>query len=442
MNDELHDHPHHRDDPDTDLHDARMDPAQQQLAKALRSSFRLLSVIMVLVVIFFLLTGLAGIDSAEVGIITRFGRIVGVAEEGLTYAWPFPIGGIEKLDISQQEIEINDFWMSEKPEDRTRRLSERKTPKGGLRPGYDGALLTGDHNLYHVRLKCGYRIRRTWDRTRERDPALQYKLNVQGPDGARELVRSAVCSATVLAAADRTVDALRTDRRSFEAAVIAEAQSDLDRCGSGLEMTFVSVERDTWPLRVLPDFTAAQNAQKQAESARADARSDANRILQRAAGNSYRKLIDPAKVLGITAAAGDRRADAEGPADLIGQYVEARRGPDAALQEKLLAQINDELTSPGTTGEARAVIDRARSESTGFVQATRKRVTEFWELLPKFRDNPDYLLADHWADTLEEILASPTVEVVLVGAGNRKINLYTKQNPEIAKRIVRELAKA
>ena len=41
---------------DFDLREEQMDPAQQELAKALRSSFRLLSVIMVVMVALFLLT--------------------------------------------------------------------------------------------------------------------------------------------------------------------------------------------------------------------------------------------------------------------------------------------------------------------------------------------------------------------------------------------------
>lgn len=415
------DHQHQHDD--ADLRTDHMDPAQQQLANALRASFRLLSFIMIIVVILFLLTGLASIDTSQVGVVTRFGKILGIAEEGLTYAWPFPVGRIEKLDISQQEVQIDDFWMFESPD------QQRMAPSEGLRAGMDGALLTGDNNLYHVKLSAGYRIRRSWDRSTEQDPALQYMLNVSNP---KEMIRSAVCEAAIKAASMRTADNLRIYKKAYEADVLKQAQKCIDDMQMGVELTFVSVIRDSWPVRVLPSFIAAQNAQNEMEKIQSAARTEAKRILSEAAGDNYVKLV------------GDlaNPSAGYGKEGLINQFAAARDAEDAERQRKLLEEINAVLSDIGTAGETRAIISKARAESTQFVEVIKSRAQEFSQLLPKYKQNPDYMLADRWAETLQTILASPTVETILVADGDRKVVLITRQNPETAKNIDRERAKS
>jgi len=416
-----------------ELYVERMDPAQQQLARALRSSFRLLSVLMVFVLILFAVSEVTSINPDEVGIVTRFGKIQHVVEEGLTYAWPFMIGRVEKIDVSQKEIDINDFWMFEKPEDRTKTLLEREAPEGGLRPGYDGALLTGDQSLYHVRLKCVYKVKRTQDD--EVHPAVLYKLNVKDD---RELVRSAVCSAAIQMAARRTVDDLYRNRESFEVDVRKDAQKRLDKLRSGIEMTTVSVTEGTWPLQALADFAAADAARRRYKAVLDRAYAQAGRILRQPAGENFEKLV------GAPLEHRKPTTRPRGPYDLIGKYERARRlagGRDNEESEKILTQINEVLAELRTEGRAGKLIERARTQSTEFKEAAKRRAKRFSELLPKYNENPEFMLAAEWAKVLKTIFDSPTVEVVLVGAGNQKVNIQTKQNPDVANRIVRELSK-
>jgi len=424
--------------PDSDLQVEQMDPAQQQLARALRSSFRLLSVLMVLVLILFAVSEVTSIGPNEVGIVYRFGRIQDdVVEEGLAYAWPFMIGRIEEIDTSQKEIEINDFWIFEKPEDRTRPLIERNVPREGLRPGYDGALLTGDQSLYHVRLRCGYQVRSANDRLDEKvHPAIQYKLNVTD---APEMIRSAVCSAAIQAAGHRTVNDLYSNRGSFAIEVEKRAQKRLDDLLSGMRIVNVSVTDGTWPLQALGDFAAAETAKNKNKAVTDAARAKAARILQLVAGDTYTQLVgDPIDREDQNPE--DKKADI--PYDLIGQYAKARTtgtGADNDESEAILAQINKVLSR--TKGKARKLIDDARTKSTEFTEATKRRARRFTELLPKYNENPEFMLAAEWSKVLSEIFASPTVEVVIVGAGDRKVVIHTKQDPDTVARIVRELAK-
>ena len=205
--------------------DHEMDAAAQSLADALRWSFRLLSVIMILVLVGFVLSGFKTIQPQQVGVKKVFGRVTGLADQGLAFTWPFPIGEIQIVDISEQAMEINDFWMHETPEDKTKLLGERTAMSEGLRPGWDGALFTGDKNLLHVKLSCRYRIQ----------DMLGYLRTIEETDVARqtalrELIRSLVCKAAVQVASSKTADSIRySDKEQYTRQVQAQTQRQLNR---------------------------------------------------------------------------------------------------------------------------------------------------------------------------------------------------------------------
>ena len=357
-----------------------------------------------------------------------------VVTEGLAYGWPFMIGKVEVLDISQKEIEINDFWVFETPADRTKPLMERQVPDEGLRPGYDGALLTGDNGLYHVRFRCGYKIRSGTDQLTEGvHPAIQYKLNVSD---APEMIRSVICRAAIRAAAHRTVNGLHSNRGDFTDEVTALAQEQLDELKSGMRIVNISVTDASWPLQTLGDFAAADAARRRNRAVLKQARGQAGQILGAIASNTYKQLVgDP--IDGKPKDPNDKEEY-----DLIGQYARARTkgdGGNNAESEAILLKIDQTLAK--TEGSARELIKAAATESSGFNAATQRRYKRFAELLPKYKENPEFMLTAEWTKVLSEIFSSPTVEIVVVGAGKQKINIQTKQNPDIAARIVREMAK-
>ena len=419
---------------DSDLQVEQMDPAQQQLAGALRSSFRLLSIIMIFVLIMFAVSEVRSIGPNQVGIVYRFGKIQDeVVEEGLAYAWPFMIGKVKAVDVSQRDLEINDFWVFETAADRTKELMDRQVPDEGLRPGYDGALLTGDNNLYHVRIRCGYKVRSEGGSGVH--PAILFTLNVSEPK-ADELIRSIICSAAIRVAGGMTVSELNSKRGYFSDEVTSLAQEQLDEMKSGMEIVTVSVTDGTWPLQALGEFAAADAAQRKNSAVRDHAKAQARRILQLAAGNAYTQLVgDPVNDK-------PQDADSKEPYDLIGQYAQARMTGDGGENDKsrpLLKKINEVLSK--TKGAARKLVDDAQTESTEFVEGAKRRAKRFAELLPQYRENPKFMLTAEWTKVLSEIFSSPTVEVIVVGSGKRKINIQTKQNPETVARIVREMAK-
>jgi len=463
-----------------------LDAAGQSLADALRVSFRLLTFIMVLLFVGFLCSGITCINPQEVGIKKTFGRVVGVAEQGLTYTWPFPIGEIEKIAINEKQLEVEDFWMHETPQDKTKDLSERAPSKQGLRPGWDGALLTGDRYLLHVHLTCNYRIA----------DALAFKEIVgSDPEAEAELIRSAVCSGVIHAAADRTAEGIMGDHLSFTLAVKERAQRQLsdalgireqsvrllesmlggadaagrtwkelrllpaaergeriaalpgraddkavladllatNKTGAGILISNISMRPPTWPLLARAAYENAQRAVQQQQQTINKARADARGTLTDAAGKSYIALV-------VDTSGEDKKTGGDG--GWIGRYEKARSAGRDAEAEQLLERIDAQLDSQSTAGEARGILDAAESDKTATIQGVRQDVEAFEQLLPGFRKTPKFLLERKWAETLEEILSAPTNEKIVVEVRGDTVVIRTKQDPRVAKDILRARLKA
>lgn len=432
------------------------DEASRSLADALRVSFRLLSLVMVLVLAAWTLTGLASVDSGENGIIYRFGHITGVAGEGLAYGWPFPIGRIEKIDMRERRAVVDDFWMHLTPEDQTKPLSDVSPYAQGLRPGWDGGLLTGDRSLLHMKLGIAYRVEDPVAYTRNvPDP---YVTTIPGSnekitvDPAEEFIRTAVCSAAIRAAAHRTADGLRRgEQEQFKTDVMHDAQRYLDELSTGLVIRTVDLEGNEWPLRARPAYEDAQNASSEAEQLVKSAESEAQDILAGAAGANYVRLV------GRPWRLGQQRPDDETEEfDLIGQYsrlVEAARraeqAGDSDERQQLLAEAEevlemiDQVLQLGTTGgDASRILAEARAYKTQVVESVKSRARKFAELRPEFERDPDIMMQYLWAETRGEILSRSGVEKYIIPPGRQKAVLRIRRPPEIAREIEREALKA
>ena len=417
----------------------RFDPAAQSLADALRVSFRLLTVIMAALFVAFLCSGITCINPDEVGIKRTFGRVVGTADEGLTYTWPFPVGEIEKIRTSIKTLRLEDFWMHETPEDKARPLGERAPPPLGLRPGWDGALLTGDRNLLHVRLTCTYRV-----------GDVKVYREFFGERGDREYepekpaLRSVLCSAVIHASADKTAAGIYGSLHAFAREVQQEAQRQLDEM-TGVANTIIietiNPEGLSWPLQARSAYRAVQEAVQERQEKRDEAVAEARRILTEVAPNYAEFVGEPWQVAERGAA---RSGSDKAEYDLIGQYERARKGAtpaDRAEADGLLERIDKVLTSSTTEGEVKRIIDEADTRRFVVKERVEQRAKAFEEMLPGFRKTPQFLLERQWAETLEEILGSPTVEKVILSVREGRVVIRTGQDPAIARNILRRRLK-
>jgi len=257
------------------------DAASASLSEALRVSFRLLTFIMIGVVVAFLLSGISFVDPYEVGLRRVFGRIVGQVDEGLAYTSPFPVGEIDTVGTQNRQLVVDDFWLHETPADKAKPLGERRPGGEGLRPGWDGYLVTGDRSLLHAKLTVTYAV----------SNAAQFRTGAADPEA---LLRDEICTAAIHAAARRTAAGLKSDeyRSAFVSDVKTKAQARLDRYEVGMRIVDIKVgDNITWPLATLPAFRAVQEATNRREGLRKAAESDATTTLRSAAGESFRKLV-------------------------------------------------------------------------------------------------------------------------------------------------------
>ncbi len=412
------------------------DPAAQSLSDALRVSFRLLRLIMVGVVIAFLGTGISSIEEQQVGVRKVFGRAVGTAAAGLVYNWPFPIGDIEVVDVREKSMEISDFWMHVAPEHRLKDVSELPIPGAGLRPVLDGALLTGDRNLMHVKLICTFAVR-------DPIPYLRHVTDLE------ELIRSVVCAATIHVAAGRTADNIWSGSKGFTDDVKFQAQRRLDSLlevgpyqDPAVNINAIVLVNRSWPLKARPAYEAAQRASQQRQQIMDEAIAEARKTLSAAAGVHYDEFVGHPWVVfarheGAVLAEDRRRRDG-----LIGRYEAARTRGAEEQAAALMGQIDALLVSRKIGGEASKIIAEASAYRTGTIESVKTRAERFNQLLPEFRKAPQFMLRRLWAAAREEILSAPTNEKVYLTLGNNKTVLRVKRDAEVRNRIRREKLKA
>lgn len=266
-------HAHTQDEQALQLEDA----GTRALSDALSSSFKVVKVIMIVMVVIFLGSGIREVGSFEKAVKLRFGKPVGFGEEALLdagwhWAWPYPIEEIVKIPIGQvQEIRstIGFYFIPREFE-----LTDTEPPMGSrLNPVLDGYLITGDGNIMHARANLRYRI----------TDAVTYAFANRN---ASNLVQNALNNALQYAASGyRVDDAVRKDVSGYRATVLRRVNELVTDQNLG-----VTVE--TMDLTVIPprqvrnSFEAVTSAEQKRSQLIDDARAERNRLLATAEGES------------------------------------------------------------------------------------------------------------------------------------------------------------
>lgn len=443
-----------------------LDPAQKSLAEALRITFFLVQIGMAVLVVLFLLSGARQVREGERGIKLFLGRVAEQdVQPGLSFAWPYPLGEMITVQTGQASVDIDEFFYPAlTPAQRRQPLDDlRLVARMGLKPGRDGAIITGDGNIVHARWSIVYRRQR---------PA-EFVQNVYPLDEAA-MVRAAVERGVVRTVAELPIDsflkqasaapidavpapaeapapaadapapdaapqqaldgeapaetpatqpaALAGSESTIALRVREIAQRTLDEIGAGIAIEKVVLVEPTPPLSIRRDFADVQAAQSRAEEAREDAERARRERLNAVAGEAHGVILE--------------RIDAYESAIELGDEdrAEAILAQIDALLEGEPVEIDGERYERLVSGEAANVISEARQYRTEVVSTTRTAVETFRAKLAQYRASPGVLLNREWTDAYLSMVDSNLVEIMMVPPGT-SLEMWLNRDPDIARAI-------
>ncbi len=275
MNDS-HDHPH----PDPQVPKAPPpevieDAGTQALSEALRSSFTIIKIIMIGLVVVFLGSGFFTVGQQEKALILRFGKPLSEDEStllgpGAHWAFPYPIDEVVKIPVGQaQTVDSSIGWYATSAANEA--AGSEPPPAPSLNPALDGYLLTGDGNVIHARATLRYRIA---------EPGISYKFGFTNTDA---LVQNALDNALVHAAAGVTVDDILTrDPVGFRDKTRARLEQLIAVQGLGVTVDLIDNVRVIPPRQIGTNFQAVTDASVRQGKLLNEARSYENQTVSRA----------------------------------------------------------------------------------------------------------------------------------------------------------------
>jgi len=326
------------------------DVASQALNEALRVSFRLLKLAMILVAGLFLGSGIFTVKSYEQAFKLRFGRLVtyrdktgaerAKLEPGLHFAWPFLIDEVVRFPVKKALTqEIDDFWYEQRP-----RKAWQALP-AGIAPGRGGFALTGDANILHSRWSVRYRIAdpvRAFERLTDPDPAA---LAAGRPTGVmRDLMSVLLRNAVIRSIAGFSVDDAYTyGRDSLVRAVESSLKAQLKKLDVGIELDDVLLSEIVPPLQVKAAFEEVQNAEQDNRKLILDAQGEHDRTINQAKAVASR-MVAEAKAYKENIKA-QTEADAEYLKKLLEKYKDSPEALDHFLRLRLVEVIHEILSA-------------------------------------------------------------------------------------------------
>jgi membrane protease subunit HflK len=298
-------HDHEHDQPALEVQDA----GTQALAEALRSSFFIVKIVMLLMVVAFFCSGFFTVGASEKAVILRFGKPVGEGDKALLgpgwhWSFPFPIDEVVRINnLAEQSVLSTVGWYFTTPE---QELSGEELPAGPtLNPAIDSYLITADHDIVHSRATLTYHV----------TDALAYTFDFSN---AQLTVQNTLNNALLYAAANFTADDILLNRQTeFREAVQTRLTDLADQEHLGIAVD--NCEVVSIPPRQLKDvFNQVVDTREKSDSTITSAMSVAtNTTLNadaRATNLIIQAAVDSANYVGFV------KADAKHFNDLLPQY--------------------------------------------------------------------------------------------------------------------------
>ncbi|MFH1616095.1 MAG: protease modulator HflK [Planctomycetota bacterium] len=394
----------------------QLDTAGKSLADALKVSFTILKIIMVVLVLFFMASGFFIIAPEEQGLVLRFGRICGLGEQRLRgpgafhWAFPYPIDEIIKIPVKKvMSVPIESFWYEETDLEKlgiapNQRPFIRKT----LDPRRDGYCLTrneniagvsgNDYNIVHTKWRLTYVIG---------DPELFFKnIYVRDvkpgesyadviPQSATSLLRALARDAIVATMVNFSIDEAIRSEADIAARAKILLQQKLDAIDSGIEVKSMELYQSNPPRQVADDFRRSTEARQEKQTLKREAESYARNLLIDAGGSMVDELL-------------------------------------STLQSKNTNEEHIELLWSGLTGTAREIINQAQTYRTQVVQSAKANSDYFKAILPEYRQRPKLVIQKIYQQAVEEVLEKADEKIIIepsIQGQKRQLRIQLNRDP-------------
>ncbi len=262
-----------------------------------------------------LLTGFYTVRPNEVGINMVFGKYTGTSGDGLRYNWPYPIGRVQKPNVTeQQRIEVG-YRSSPNGQTRARDVIE------------ESLMLTGDENIVDIDFDLVWQV----NPARAQD----YVFNLQNPQGTIKAVAESAMREVI---GRRNIQAiLTTDQASVAQEVRQIMQETLDAYNAGVLVNVVQLQAVQPPADVRQAFFDVNAAQQDAVRVQNEAETFASRIVPEARGDAARA---------VQQAEGYREqsvADATGQAGRFSKVYEEYQKAPAIIRERIFLETMERV---------------------------------------------------------------------------------------------------
>jgi len=406
---------------DQDVTDsARMDTANESLADALKITYGLLKVAMVVLVVLFMISGVQSIKEGERGISVRFGKQVRTnLEPGFQWSFPYPVGEIVRVGEGAIEIAVAKEFMPNVAGDHSDEAAmslniSRFSSSVKLDPATHGSNITSDFNIAHTQWSVIYR----------RSDHAMYVSNIV-PFQERAILKAAIKRAVVHVIARTNIDdLLKNSSESIAGRVRSLTQQTLDDLDSGISIDRVVLTRKNAALSLRAKFNSVQTAAQTAGKAREDALLLRDQMLNEVAGfgsnvliteiNEYERLIE----LGMA----------------VESEVQLAR-IDAILEGREV-EIDGEMSGSLVSGEISELLTQAQTDSSNRISLAIAQLENFRSKQAQYEANPKLMIARDWSGAMGDFLDKDFVSTIVLPKGV-SAEMLINNDPDIAREIDR-----
>lgn len=416
----LHNHTHSLNRPentqdDTAQHD---DSGYKFLSDALRASFILLKIIMVILLVLFLISGFQTIGPDEKGLVLTFGKIRGEGERrvlnpGLTWIWPYPIEELIKIPVAKKtNLAFEGLWYYQTPQEKLNPQARPNIPDT-LNPIRDGYSITrsqkqdilgsaeSDYNIVHSKWQLTYQIRDAelfFTNTYVNFDDIQAGQNYSDVivQNINPMLRDLMADAVIATLVNYTIDDVLFEQiGTITEHVKRLLQDKLDDIDSGIAVVSVQLDDKVWPRQVNDAFWASIQATNLKEKVVSDARSYYDQTLNEVAGQNAAQLLD-------------------------------------AIEKGVWDTDEAEPLWLLLAGKSQDVIAQAQAYRTKVVEEARANAEYFRNLLPEYRERPELVVQKIYQDTVQSVLENAEEKIIVQttqGTRGKEIRIQMNRDP-------------